>query len=120
MNPVVTAVSVAVTLLQNGCICQVNVPSTCADALEALAQSLREREGLVEETRALSAQARMSAIVIGGAPVAYLAWSSLVDRDALQSLVASPVGHVCLVVGLSLELVGALWMRRIVRAGSVL
>jgi tight adherence protein B len=91
-----------------------------ADALDALASSLRARLALIAEARALSAQARMSAIVVGSAPIGYLGWSAMVDRDALHALVATPVGHACLAVGLTLEAVGALWMHRIVRAGSVL
>jgi tight adherence protein B len=91
-----------------------------ADALEALASSLRDRLAVVAEAQALSAQARLSALVVGGAPIAYLAWSVLVDPHALHALVATPVGQVCLAIGLTLELLGALWMRRIIRAGSVL
>jgi tight adherence protein B len=91
-----------------------------ADALDGLASSLRDRQALVAETRALSAQARMSAVVVGGAPLAYLAWSSLVDRDALHALVATEIGRVCLLVGIGLELLGALWMRRIMQTSAVL
>jgi tight adherence protein B len=75
---------------------------------------------VIAEAHALSAQARLSAVVVGSAPIAYLAWSVLVDPASLHSLVATPVGQVCLAIGLALELVGAWWMRRIIRAGSVL
>jgi tight adherence protein B len=91
-----------------------------ADALDGLASSLRDRLAVVSEAQALSAQARLSALVVGSAPIVYLAWSMLVDPHALHALFATAVGQVCVAVGLTLELIGALWMRKIIRAGSVL
>jgi tight adherence protein B len=96
------------------------VGGRAADALEGLAISLRDRSALAAEARALSAQARMSAYVVGGTPLLYLAWSAVVDRGALHAVVGTPIGRVCLLIGCALEVIGALWMRRILRAGSVL
>jgi Flp pilus assembly protein TadB len=64
----------------------------------------------------LSAQTRLSAVVVGAAPLGYLAFSALVDPRSLGVLVGTGVGRVCLVVGLALEGLAALWMRRIVRS----
>jgi tight adherence protein B len=87
-----------------------------ADALEGLARSLRDQLGARAEAAALSAQARMSAVVVGAAPVAYLAFASAVDPGAARVLVATPLGRMCLVFGVGLDVLGALWMRRIVRS----
>jgi len=95
-----------------------SVGGRSADALDGLATSLRDRLGVAAEARAVSSQARMSAVVVGGAPVAYIAWSALVDPHALQVLTGSGFGRVCLVLGIGLEAVGASWMRGIVRSGS--
>ncbi|MGQ0824859.1 MAG: type II secretion system F family protein [Actinomycetota bacterium] len=89
----------------------------CADALEHVAESLRDRLGIVAETRALSAQARASAFVVGLGPLGYLLWTALVDRHAVGALVGTTPGRVCLVVGLALEGTGAWWMRLILRRG---
>ena len=85
-----------------------------AAALDGLAASLRDRLGATAEARALSAQARLSAVVVGAAPLVYLLFSALVDPATLATLVGTGYGRVCLVVGLTLEALGALWMRRIV------
>ncbi len=90
-----------------------------ADALDGLASSLRDRAAVADEARALSAQARMSAVVIGGAPFAYLAWSALVDPSALHALSGTGAGRVCLLCGAVLDAVGLWWMQRIVRSGSI-
>jgi tight adherence protein B len=89
-----------------------------ADALDGLASSLRERLGVLAEARALSSQARMSALVIGLAPLAYLAFSTAFDRRTTHLLFATRMGQLWLVVGLALEVLGAWWMRRIVAAGD--
>ena len=86
-----------------------------ADAIDGLATSLRHRLDAAAEARALSSQARLSAVVVGAAPIGYLAFSSLVDPRAVGVLVGTGVGRVCLVVGIALEALAALWIRRIVR-----
>lgn len=95
-----------------------SVGGRSADALDGLATSLRDRLGVAAEARALSSQARMSALVVAGAPVAYIAWSALVDPHALHVLTGTLFGRVCLLLGLSLEALGGWWMRSIVRSGS--
>jgi tight adherence protein B len=84
-----------------------------ADALDGLAASLRERLGALAEARALSSQARLSALVVGGAPVAFLVFSAVVDPSSVDVLLATDTGRVCLVVGLGCEALAALWMHRI-------
>jgi tight adherence protein B len=87
-----------------------------ADAIDSLASSLRHRLDASAEARALSAQSRLSAIVVGAAPVGYLAFSSLVDPRSVTTLVGTGIGRVCLLLGLGLEGLAALWIRRIVRS----
>jgi tight adherence protein B len=85
-----------------------------AGAIEGLASSLRDRLDAVAEARALSSQARLSAVVVGAAPLGYLAFSGLVDPGAVDALVGTGIGRVCLMVGLGLEGLAAIWIRHIV------
>ena len=87
-----------------------------ADALDGLASSLRQRLEAIDEARALSAQARLSAVVVGVAPVGYLVFASMVDPASVGTLVGTGMGRACLVGGLLLDGLGALWIRRIVRS----
>ncbi len=89
-----------------------------AEAIDGLAASLRHRLDAAAEAHALSAQARLSALVIGAAPLGYLAFSGLVDPRSVTMLVSTGVGRVCLVAGLGLEVLAALWIRRIVRSAT--
>ncbi len=94
------------------------VGGPAADALDGLASSLRERLGAIADARALSAQARLSAVVVGAGPVGYLVLSALADPAATGRLFSTRSGQVCLVAGLLFEALGALWMRRILGGRS--
>ncbi|MSO79502.1 MAG: hypothetical protein EXQ79_07820 [Acidimicrobiia bacterium] len=93
-----------------------SVGGPAAGAIDGLAGSLRDRLGAVAEARALSSQARVSAIVVGGAPLAYLGFSAVADPKSLSLLVDTGAGRVCLVLGLAFEVLGVVLMRRIVRS----
>ena len=97
----------------------VTVGGRSAVAIDGLAASLREHLGAVAEARALSAQARLSGVVVGAAPIAYLAFSVIVDPASVSLLVGSAAGRVCLGLGLALDALGIAWMRRLVRNGAV-
>lgn len=83
-------------------------------ALEGVAATMRERTELAGDVRAHAAQARASAGVMVLLPPAFLAVSAAVDPRAVEALVTSGPGLLCLISGVSLELIAGLWMRRIV------
>jgi tight adherence protein B len=86
-----------------------------ADALDGLAASLRDRAETAAEARALSAQARLSAIVVGCLPVGYLVGCAVLDPRQVHVLVHTAFGGVCLVIGLVLEALAAIWIRVLLR-----
>ena len=86
-----------------------------ATALDGLAAGLRDRHDAAAEIAALSAQARLSAIVVGAAPAVSLALSLLADRRMAPTLLGTAPGRACLLTGIALEGLAAVWMGRIVR-----
>lgn len=86
-----------------------------ATALEGLATGLRDRRRLADEVSALSAQSRLSAGVVAGAPLASLGFSLVVDPRVGAALFATSAGRACLLTGLGLEALAGFWMRRIIR-----
>jgi len=88
-----------------------------ASAIDGLASGLRDRHDAAAEVAALSAQARLSAVVVGAAPLVSLGVSLLADPRVAPTLVGTAVGRVCLLAGVALEGMGAVWMRQIVRCG---
>jgi tight adherence protein B len=91
------------------------VGSTPARALDGVASTLRERLDLAAERRALSTQARTSALVLALAPAAFGTVLVLGDTPAAGFLLGSPAGWACLVIGVAFDATGAWWMSRLTR-----
>jgi tight adherence protein B len=84
-----------------------------ARSLDGVAATLRDRNGLRREVRALSSQARASAVVIGVAPLAFAVVAGSLDRRTIDFLLHTPAGIACLVFGVLLDGLGALWMHKL-------
>jgi tight adherence protein B len=86
-----------------------------ARPVDGVAATLRERQAVDREVVALSAQARLSALVIGVAPLAFAAFAAATDPRTSTFLFHTPLGVACLSAGLALDAVGAWWMRALTR-----
>lgn len=86
-----------------------------ARAVDGAAASLRERIGSEAEAAALATQGRASAAVLTLAPLAFALLLSSLDPAAGRFLLGTPVGWLCIAVGLGLDALGAWWMARLVR-----
>ena len=85
-----------------------------AEAVDAAAGSLRERAVVDDEVAALSVQARLSAVLLTFAPVAFAFLLSSIDPTSAEFLFRTRAGWACIVVGVGLDALGALWMARLV------
>ena len=86
-----------------------------AAAIDATAASLRERHAVDDEIAALSVQARLSALLLTVAPIAFAALLTTLDPTSARFLLGTPAGWACIGAGTTLDLLGALWMARLVR-----
>jgi len=86
-----------------------------ARAVDGVAATVRERQAVAAELRALSSQARISALVIGLAPVGFGAFAAATDPRTAQFMLHTPAGLVLLVAGLALDAVGWLWMQHLAK-----
>ncbi len=86
-----------------------------ARALDGVAATLRSRQAVGREVRALSSQSRLSGVVITLAPLGFSALAAATDEHTASFLLSTPLGLVCLAVGLALDGVAALWMHRLSR-----
>ena len=87
-----------------------------AASLDRAAASLRQREALDDEIRALTAQTRTSGVVVAAAPAGFAVIVTFIDRDALSGLLSTPLGLMSLGLGLVLEGLGLWWMARLCRS----
>ena len=86
-----------------------------ARAIDGVAATLRSRLAVADEVRALSSQARASAMVIALAPLAFGALAGATDARTRTFLSSGP-GLVLVGLGLALDALGAWWMTRLCRS----
>ena len=90
-----------------------------ARLLRSLAVALEARGRVVAEARSATAQARFTALLVTGLPLAGLALGELAQPGLLASLVTRPVTAVLIAFALGLQVVAFLCVRRIARVGQV-
>jgi tight adherence protein B len=83
-----------------------------ARVIEDVAGAIRTRQQVALEAHALAAQARLSAIVVGVAPIGFMLVTCLTDRRNSHLLFGTPLGIACVIAGLTLDGIGAWWMHR--------
>lgn len=86
-----------------------------AGVVDALAVSLTEREEQRAEVGARAAGPRTTALVLVGLPLVGVAMSAALGGAPLVFLFTTPMGLLCLVMGVLLDVLGALWTLRMVR-----
>lgn len=86
------------------------------EILDTAAAGIGDRERLAAERRAATAQARLSAAVVAGMPVAFFLLLGAAAREQLRVMLADPAGWAFLAAGAVLEAAGVLWVRRLVGA----
>lgn len=85
-----------------------------AEALGNLAQVLRDRKMLTSKVKALSAEARMSAIIIGILPIGVVASVYVSAPEYISLLWKKPMGHVMLMISLGWMMIGVMLMRKMI------
>ncbi len=93
---------------------QREVGGNLAEVLQTVADTMLARNRLKGEIRALTAEGRISAIVLGSLPFALGAFLWFNNRDYLQPLLDATMGRIALVAGGILMLGGIFWLRKIV------
>jgi tight adherence protein B len=93
---------------------QREVGGNLAEVLQTVADTMLARNRLKGEIRALTAEGRISAIVLGSLPFALGVFLWFNNRDYLQPLLDATMGRIALVAGGILMAGGIFWLRKIV------
>ncbi len=86
-----------------------------AAILGELARVMRRRSLFQGKLRALTAESRFTALFVGGAPLAYLAYKYLFDRAAVAFFLEDPTGISLLKLSLGLITIGVLLLHQLMR-----
>ncbi|HEX9854704.1 MAG TPA: VWA domain-containing protein [Acidimicrobiia bacterium] len=86
-----------------------------AQLLEQVAATIRERETIRRQIEVLSAEGRISAIVLVVLPIFVAVVTAAIAPTYLAELTDSSIGKILIAGGVGLMLIGIAWMRRIIR-----
>jgi tight adherence protein B len=93
---------------------QRTVGGDLSEILDTVAGTIRERNQIRRQVKALSAEGRISAYVLIALPFVIATFLVLVAPDFLTPLFESVAGRIALGVSIALLLIGIVWIRRLV------
>ncbi|MGN6130567.1 MAG: type II secretion system F family protein [Nocardioidaceae bacterium] len=94
---------------------QREVGGNLAELLLTVAATLREREYLRRQVKALSAEGRFSAYILLALPPGVLLYMSVVNKQYLHPLISTPIGFVMIGVMIGLMVLGYFTMSKLVK-----
>jgi tight adherence protein B len=97
---------------------QREVGGNLAEVLQTTAETMVQRNRLRREMKALTAEGRISAIILSLLPVGLFAFISLANPDYMEPLLTSPIGIAVLIGGVVFIGIGIFWMSRIVKVDA--
>jgi tight adherence protein B len=86
-----------------------------AEILQTVAETIRDRGQIRRRVKTLSAEGRLSGIVLMVLPIAVAILVSFTNPTYLTELTGSTAGQLMIAFGLGFMVMGALWIRRIVK-----
>jgi tight adherence protein B len=90
------------------------VGGNLAEVLDAVGHTIRERNAIRRQVKALSAEGKLSAIVLGSLPFAIIAFLTMTNPGYLHKFTESVMGYGMLAAVAVLMLVGGFWLKKTV------
>ena len=94
---------------------QRTVGGNLAELLETVSETLRERDQVRRQVKVLSAEGKLSAIILVALPFVLLLYLFVVNPTYLTPLITSVIGWFMIGGALILMVVGVLWMSRLIK-----
>jgi tight adherence protein B len=85
------------------------------EVLDTVAATIRDRDRLRRQIRALSAEGRLSAAILFGLPFAMFLVINFMNPEYMAEMTGSTIGRIMLGFGALLLLGGGLWLKKIVK-----
>ncbi len=103
-----------VRIFATAVLIQREVGGNLAEILDKIAQTVRARFSIQRQLRVYTAQGRMSGYVLGVMPVALALGIFAIDPTYASMLWEEPLGRMMVAAALTLQIIGYLWIRKIV------
>lgn len=103
-----------VELMVTAVLIQRQIGGNLAEILDNISNTIRQRVKMKGEIKTLTAQGRISGLVISLLPVGLAFMMALISPDQIKLLVTEPIGILMIVMAVVMELVGFMFIRKIV------
>ena len=90
------------------------VGGNLAEVLDAVGHTIRERNGIRRQVKALSAEGKLSAIVLMALPFGIVAFIQASKPDYLAKFTESTAGYIMIAVSVVMLTIGGLWLKKTV------
>ena len=94
---------------------QREVGGNLAEVLDTVSDTMRDREGIRRQIQVLTAEGRLSVVILAGLPVGVALYLSWVNPEYLSLLFNSALGLLMTGVSVIMLGLGILWMRKVVK-----
>lgn len=106
--------SIDLDLIVTAVMIQRQVGGNLAEILDNIATTIRERIRINGEIKTITAQGKISGIVIGLLPFALAGIMSVMSPEYLKPLITEPIGQLILASALALEIIGIILIKKII------
>jgi tight adherence protein B len=90
------------------------VGGNLAEVLDAVGNTIRERNAIRRQVKALSAEGKLSAIVLGALPFGIVGFVSMTNPSYMHKFTESLAGYAMIAAAVVLMLVGGFWLKKTV------
>ena len=94
---------------------QHEVGGNLAEVLDTVTNTIRERNQLRRQVQALSAEGKISAIILISLPLVIAFFIAMISPDYLAELTDTGVGRIMIGVAVLLMLAGSAWIKKVIR-----
>ena len=101
-------------LVVTAVLIQRQVGGNLAEILDTISETIQDRVRMRREILALTAQGRLSGVILVLLPIAIAAALTFINADALRPLYEEPMGRVAVAGAVVLEIIGYIVIRRII------
>ena len=94
---------------------QREVGGNLAEVMEIIASTIRERDRVMNQIKALTAEGRISAYILIALPIVVGGILSILNREYVSLLVTTKLGLIITAIAFTLMMIGSVWIIKIVR-----
>jgi tight adherence protein B len=94
---------------------QREVGGNLAEIMDIIANTVRERDRVMNQIKALTAEGRISAYILIALPIVVAGVLSILNRQYVSLLVTTKLGLIMIAIAFTLMVIGSVWIIKIVR-----